>query len=72
MGLFRKKKTLEVHQELIAGRLAAKLLRFQRRWANWLNSRAAKIGQANVLLALIIMGLGFGLLCSWLIVGVLF
>lgn len=72
MRLFRRKNALEVHQELIAGRIAAKLLRFQRRWANWLNSKASKLGQANVLLLLMILGLGLGLWCSWLILGVLF
>jgi len=74
MGLFRrrKEKPLDGNQEAIAGRIASRLLGVQRCSATWLNIKAKKIGQANVLLILVIMGLGFGLWFGWLIVGVLF
>lgn len=74
MGLFTKKKekSLDVNQERVAGRIAVKLLGLQHRSANWLNTRASKLGQAKVLLLLMILGLGFGLWFGWLILGVLF
>lgn len=73
MGLFtrKKEKPLDANQEQVAGRIAGKLLAFQRSSAQWLNAKASKLGQANVLLILMFLGLGFGLWFGWLILSVL-
>ena len=74
MGLFRGKmeRPLNANQEEVAGRIASAMLGAQRRSAVWLNTRASKLGQSNVLLILMFLGLGFGLWFGWLILGVLF
>ena len=74
MGLFRRKKEtqLDASQEALAVRIANAMLKAQRRWAEWLNAKASKIGKRKVIVLLVILGLGFGLCCLWLVVGVLF
>jgi len=74
MGLFKRKieKPLNENQEQAAGRIANALLRAQQRSAEWLNARALKIGRNKIILILSVLGLGFGLWCLWLVVGVQF
>ena len=73
MGLFKKtrERPLDGNQQAVADRIAARLLSFQRRSASWLNRKASRVGQANVLLILIVLGLGFGLWFGWLVLGIL-
>ncbi len=69
MGLFRrrKEKPLAANQEQVAGRIATSILSAQRRSAEWLNTRASKLGRKKVLVMLVCLGLGFGLWCLYLV-----
>ena len=69
MGLFTRKKEVELPEkaQVLAGRIAAGILSAQRRSAEWLNTRATKLGHQKVLLILIGLGLGFGFWCLYLV-----
>ena len=73
MGLSKNRRgqPLDGDRQVVAAKIAARLLSFQRGCAHWLNRRASKLGQANVLVILMVLGLGFGLWFGWLVVGVL-
>lgn len=69
MGLFTTKKEDELPEkaQALAGRIANNILSTQRRSAAWLNTQALKLGHQKVLLILIVLGLGFGLWCLYLV-----
>ena len=73
MGLFRQKKekVLDGGQERVANRIASAMLETQCRSAEWLNTRASKMGKRRLVILMAVLGLGFGLWCLYLVVGVL-
>ncbi len=74
MGLFTKRKEVELPEkaQALAGRFARSILSAQRRSAEWLNTRASKLGHKKSLIILIFFGLGFGLWCLYLVLSPLF
>ncbi len=69
MKLFAKSRAdkLTARQEVLAGRIAGRIRRTQRRLAGWLNGKTAGLTAKNWLWLLVLFSLGFGAYCLYLL-----
>lgn len=70
MKLFAKNRTekLTGRQEALAGRIAARITRTQRRAADWLNGKTAGLPAKTWLLLLVLLCSCFGAYCLYLLI----
>lgn len=63
-----KEERLTSRQEALAGRIAGRITRTQRRTAEWLNRKTAGLSAKTWLLLLVLFCLAFGAYCLYLLV----